>query len=393
MSKKLRVALVSAFPPGRQSLSEYGWHFANALANRDDVGQVIVIADKAMSLSYDDSNLSPKIIVVRTWEFNSVFTLLAILSAIRRMAPDCVIFNIQVASFGDREVPAAIGLFAPFFSRAIGIPSGVIMHNLISGMDLEGTKLRGKRFRKVFVQLGAHFVTAAICRASYVTVTLHTYLEYLKRTFPRANVTLVPHGTFDLGDYQWLDFRTRPKRIVTLGKFGTYKKLDTLLQAFDLLRADKDFEGYELMIGGMDHPAAPGYLKKIMTSRRADHQVHFTGYLDESEVANFFRFSRLSVFDYESTTGSSGVLNQSASFGSVPVFPNIGDFVDVCAREGLRGYNYLPSDAVSLANAMKSALLEPEACNTLAFANRQAVRQVTISDVAGWHVTQMRSFL
>ena len=46
MSKRLKLALVSAFPPGRQSLNEYGYHLALNLAQRDDVEEVIVLADK-----------------------------------------------------------------------------------------------------------------------------------------------------------------------------------------------------------------------------------------------------------------------------------------------------------------------------------------------------------
>ena len=45
MARMLKLALVSAFPPGRQSLNEYGWHLAHALAERPDVAEVVIIAD------------------------------------------------------------------------------------------------------------------------------------------------------------------------------------------------------------------------------------------------------------------------------------------------------------------------------------------------------------
>ena len=42
----LKLALVSAFPPGRQSLNEYGLHLAREMAERTDVSEVVVRADR-----------------------------------------------------------------------------------------------------------------------------------------------------------------------------------------------------------------------------------------------------------------------------------------------------------------------------------------------------------
>ena len=41
--KPLRIALVSAFPPGGKSLNEYGLHLARGLASHPDVAEVAVI--------------------------------------------------------------------------------------------------------------------------------------------------------------------------------------------------------------------------------------------------------------------------------------------------------------------------------------------------------------
>ena len=43
---ELKLALVSAFPPGRQSLNEYGLHLAREMAARSDVSEVVVLADR-----------------------------------------------------------------------------------------------------------------------------------------------------------------------------------------------------------------------------------------------------------------------------------------------------------------------------------------------------------
>jgi hypothetical protein len=95
------------------------------------------------------------------------------------------------------------------------------------------------------------------------------------------------------------------------------------------------------------------------------------------------------VFDYSATTGSSGVLHQTASYGTVPVFPRIGDFVDVCRDEGMDGANYAPGDAEGMAEAIAGLLADPEAADRIALANRAAAVGMPISEVAEVHMRQM----
>ena len=45
------LAIVTAFPPAKASLNEYGFHLTNAFARRDDIDRIIVIADKDKSVT------------------------------------------------------------------------------------------------------------------------------------------------------------------------------------------------------------------------------------------------------------------------------------------------------------------------------------------------------
>ena len=384
----LRLALVSAFPPGRQSLNEYGLHLANEMAERSDVSEVVVVADR-LSKPHQELDLSPKIRVLREWDFNSVTAGPSILRTLAREKVDGAIWNVQTATFGDREVPAALGLMAPAFARILGTPSGVIAHNILAGIDLESTHLKGQRIRQAVIKAAGSFVTRAMLSASYMTVTLRSYQEYLQAHFPKKEVHLVPHGTFDTEVRDFGPFETRQKRIVTMGKFGTYKKLDTLLAAFDILRASPVFADYQLVIGGTDHPNAQGYLAETEAARKDDEGVHFHGYIDEDDIPEFFGTARASIFDYSATTGSSGVLHQTACYGTVPVFPNIGDFVDVCRDEGLNGANYLPDDAEDMARAMRDCLGDADAANKLAMDNKIASLELPFSEVVAFHIDRL----
>lgn len=383
-----RIALVSAFPPGQLSLNEYGLHFARNLAEHPDVGEVIVLAD-ILPEPMAEVDLGPKITVRRVWRYNALGTALTICRALRAAKVDAAIFNLQTTSFGDREIPAALGLAAPMLARLSGVPSGVIAHNLIGGIDLEQTILKGQRLRQMVVRLGGAAVNGMLVRASYLTTTLQGYVDILKHAHPRADVALVPHGTFDTSQRDWRDHASRPRRIVTMGKFGTYKRLETLFAAFDILRQNPAFADLQLVVGGTDHPNTPGYVQSLAQARQGDAGIQFAGYLAEEAIPYFFENALISVFDYESTTGSSGVLHQTASYGATPIFPHIGDFVDICRDEGLEGYHYTPGSAEDMARSMAAALSNPEQAEALARANRTAAQGMPFSEVINFHMNRL----
>jgi len=153
------IAIVTAFPPSAGSLNEYGLHLVNAFAARPDIEKIIVVADK-----YDgedsELDLGPKIEVRRVWRFNNPFAGFHILRALKASNAEGTLYNLQTASFGDSEIPAALGLLTPAVSQKAGMPSGVIMHNLVEAVDLNNTNLTGRPLRQKLV--GAALMTDQI---------------------------------------------------------------------------------------------------------------------------------------------------------------------------------------------------------------------------------------
>ena len=388
MSASLRIALISAFPPGKQSLNEYGLHLAKGLAAHQDVAEVIVLAD-TVSAGTAELDLDPKIRIKRCWSFNSFATLPVLLKELRGLKADGAIWNLQMATFGDSELRAGLGLFGPLAARLTGTPSGVIAHNMVDGVDLEQTMLRGQRVRQALVRIGGRVIARALTSASYLTVTLRGYYDNLRDRHPGADVHLVPHGTFETADIPLRPLAERPRRIVTMGKFGTYKRLETLLAAFDILRWIPGNADLQLQIGGSDHPNTPGYLAELAASRKDDPGVRFIGYIAEDDIASFFADARASVFDYTATTGSSGVLHQPASFGTIPVFPRIGDFVDITEDEGIHGLYYAPQDAQEMAAQLQRALDPDAKLQLLVDANRVAAMGFPFAGVIDFHVARL----
>lgn len=97
----MKICLVTAFPPSRDALNEYGFHLARELHQIPGLSLTI--------LGDDYSSGEPELDgfrVVRCWKFNSLATPWRVLRAIRKAQPDVVWFNLGLASFGGKPLPA-----------------------------------------------------------------------------------------------------------------------------------------------------------------------------------------------------------------------------------------------------------------------------------------------
>lgn len=193
---------------------------------------------------------------------------------------------------------------------------------------------------------------------------------------------MVPHGSFPTpATVNVSPLEERPRTIITMGKFGTYKRLERTIGAVQNLNAGLGKDQIQLVIGGSDHPATPGYLDALAAKHLSDPNIVFHGYVAEEDVAGFFTQAKLAIFDYDSTTGSSGVLHQAAIYGTPAAYPMMGDFIDVTEREGLLGFNFKPLDQLALEQAIVSCLNEPQLAQSYADHNIDISKGVTMKTV------------
>ncbi len=383
------ICLVTALPPSSTTLTEYGQHLANAFQAESTAINFFALADRTDLPETGAAGLMP---VHRCWSFNSLVTPFRLLAAVRKHRPDLVIFNAHMASFGDREIPAAMGLLSVPLLRLFGFKTGVILHNVLGGVDLEHTSMRDQPVRQALTRIFGRAVLRLLLTSNYLTVTLQDYRDLLAKAGPVGHVTAIAHGSFETS--REIDFpalRNRPRRICTFGKFGTYKKLDNLIRAFRMLREMPQFANVELVIGGGNHQSAPGYIEKTIAELGDGEGIRYIGYVDEDEVPAFFHHCQVTVFDYTSTTGSSGALNQAVSYGSVPVFPAIEDFNRVCTDEGIEGINFEAGDVAGLFKVLRKVLAAPEDYQSLVERNFLSNRAFTIRDVAHFHIEKFAS--
>ncbi|MEO5935770.1 MAG: group 1 glycosyl transferase, partial [Terriglobales bacterium] len=104
----MKICLISAFPPSRKGLSEYGYHIAREL-QADPLLSVTLLSDDLGTEVKELDGFD----VVRCWHFNALTNPIKLLRAIREIKPDVVWFNLLFSTFGDRPLPAAVGLVTP----------------------------------------------------------------------------------------------------------------------------------------------------------------------------------------------------------------------------------------------------------------------------------------
>src|SRR4030088_1840025 len=110
---KLKIAIVTTYPPGKGSLNEYAYHFVRYLRHKPEVSEILLFTDDLPAgQSYPDERRNDASAIptniIPCWHFNACSNPIQILNVIKKHRPDVVLFNLQFASFGDRKIPAML---------------------------------------------------------------------------------------------------------------------------------------------------------------------------------------------------------------------------------------------------------------------------------------------
>lgn len=376
----LHIAVVTSYPPSKGSLNEYGFYFVDALRKHSDVRRLSVIADAP-------SPREP--FVDRVWEFNSPSNPVKIQKALRRLRPDAVIYNLQFASFGDRRVPAALGLLSPFLSRLSGLPTLTLLHNIFETVDLKKAGFGEKPWVEWITRRFGELFTRLLLQSDLVATTMPRYVDILRKKYKCEHVFLAPHGTLKPP----LPVQALPEipTVMAFGKFGTYKKVEVLLEAHKRL-LEKNPQ-VRLVIAGSDSPNAIGYLAGVQARYKDLPNVTYTGYVAEEDVPKIFYDATVVAFPYNSTTGSSGVLHQAGEFGRAAVMPKLGDLADLVDEEGYKAVFFEPEDAESLADALWPLIAKPEEAYALGEWNHRVASGLLLSEVIDWYILHLQEVI
>ena len=390
----MKLAIVTAYPPSKVTLNEYAYHLVKHFRQKEDITEIILLTDKTKGekdLSFSEDGC--KISVKECWEFNSYLNIVNVTKAINQTKPDAVLFNLQFMKFGDKKIAAALGLMLPLVCKLMNVPNIVLLHNILEEVDLGSAGFTSnKLMQKVYGFIGST-LTRLILQADTVALTIQKYVDVLENKYNAKNVTLIPHGTFEVTkeepDYT---LPQGPLQIMTFGKFGTYKKVDGMIEAVEKVRAKTGLD-LEVVIAGTDNPNVPGYLANVKEAYKHVPQVRFTGYVEEEEVPTLFKESAVVVFPYTSTTGSSGVLHQAGSYGKAVVMPDLGDLALLVKDEGYRGEFFEATSVESLANAIETIVTNEAYRVQLGQTNFKAANAYPMEKITDMYLNKFESII
>ncbi|MBT8287530.1 MAG: glycosyltransferase, partial [Flavobacteriaceae bacterium] len=223
---------------------------------------------------------------------------------------------------------------------------------ILEEVDLESAGFTGNKILQRTYNLIGKLLTRLILKTDLLAVTMHKYVRVLKENYGASNIKMIPHGTFELSGKPDYSLPEGPKKIMTFGKFGTYKKVEAMIEAVELVRSRTGID-LEIEIAGTDNPNVPGYLDSVKAKYAHVPNLNFTGYVEEEDVPELFSSSAVVVFPYTSTTGSSGVLHQAGSYGKAVVMPDLGDLSLLVKDEGYIGEFFDPKSVDSMSEAIQ----------------------------------------
>ena len=342
----MKVCLVTAFPPSSERLNEYGFHLAKELKKHDLIS-LTVLSDQMA----EPAEELPDFEVDRCWKFNSITTPFALLRAARKHKPDVVWFNLVFSSFGDKPIPAFLGICTAFLLRLFGFYTHITLHHVMEALDLS----KGTRFPRLYRLFGS-VATKLILFSGSVTVLLPSYRKVLLENYGGECVHLRKHGIFSAAPkFPDLSKRGNPEhRILTFGKWGTYKRPEILIEAFAKI-ADR-FPNAKLVIAGSNHPMCPGYVESLRERWKDSSRIEFQGYVPEDEIGNLFGSATVLVLPYTSAGGPSGVAHQACEFAVPIIGSDIPDFRDMAETEELAMLFYETGNPDSLAKVLADLL-------------------------------------
>ena len=367
----MRICLVTTFPPSRGGLSEYGLHIAQEL-QRNPFISLTILADELSAPERELEGFN----VVRCWSPDHPRGIARILSQIRKLKPDVVWFNLLFSTFGRNPLNAFGGLMIPFLTRIQGRYTHVTLHHLMDTVDLQDL---GVRFAYSYRLAGA-VATRMLLLSNSVSVLMPRYREILSEKYGGNNVHVRSHGILTQRP-QPPDFSRRgnPHRVLAFGKWGTYKRLELMIEAFCKLR-DK-VPNVQLVVAGGNHPQSAGYVEAVREKCNGEANIEFTGYVSEDHLADLFQSSSVAVMPYSSSTGSSGVAHLACAFSVPIVCANLPDFQQMAQGEDLAVEFHRAGDAQDLADCLINLLQDSEKLRAMALQNFSAALRMTMPTI------------
>jgi glycosyltransferase involved in cell wall biosynthesis len=364
----MKIAAITTFPPSKKPLNSFGYYAVLKFLQNPDIKQLIVLADVVEN--EEEIEISRmKLHIERCWNYNSVFSQLKLLKSIHKHNPDVIWLNLQYTTFGITPLSMFFGMLIPAYLKLMGFPLILTLHNYLAIIELDKMNIFRPSWKKMVIHFADKIIMRSITMADIIfTLSRMHYVDLLSK-YPKKNIQFVQQDLYPIGSFEPSHAKT--KNILTIGYFGTYKKLELLLDAFQIVR--QKIQGAVLHIAGCNNLLAPNYLENLKhqySNQLAN--VEFLGYVNERNIPKLFRSSNVVVITNATSGGSSGVVWLSATHGRALVIPYI-KFHKNTMDEGWKVKYYDLSSEDSLAEALIEVLNDYTLQNQLGFANHQEI--------------------
>ncbi len=169
------------------------------------------------------------------------------------------------------------------------------------------------------------------------------------------------------------------QRILAIGHWGTYKRLETLMEAFP--RVVEKVPNAKLVVAGANHHTKAGYWESIRAAQPSHLPIEFCGYVPEEDIPELYQSTSIVVMPYDSATGSSGPAHQACEYGVPIVSADIPDLREMATDEDMAVTFYKTGNAADLAEQLITILQSPELQRRMAEHNYAAGVRMTMGSV------------
>jgi len=343
----MHLAIVSPFPPAITGIGQYGYHVTRALAKSRAFSRVTVLAGSPMNGQIPNHLGITEIDYC--WQPGQGNARTAILSRVKRLNPDLVWFNLGASVFGKSPWSNISGLLTPILARQFGYPTVITLHELLELADLHALGAPGG----ALAPLGARLLTNIATHADILCLTMRQYADWLSAR--RVDCVHIPIGAYhepeimeESASHELLFFTT----------LAPYKGLETLLEAFQLLRTE--YPELSLSIAGAGHTRFPDYPRELRERFQNLEGIRWLGQIPEDDVKELFRRARLVILPYTASTGSSSVLYQCATWGRAVVASNLAETQQLVHESKLKVEFFESGNVSCLSSAIRGLLDSPE---------------------------------
>lgn len=389
----MTIAFISPYPPSLVTLNEYGYHFIRSFVGKSEIEKIYILTNHLENDTHYGRYAMESIQIIPCWHFNSYISFFQIGTQLRKIKADIVVINLQFMTFGEGKIQAALGLLTPWVCKFLGLPTIVLLHNITETVKLDTIGMASNKSKeKLLLWIGTQ-LTKLVLKADLVGLTISQYVDIIREKYKAKNIVLLPHGNFELPERNYLLDNLEEINLLAFGKFGTYKKVEVMLEAVKILEAQYPHLKFKATIAGTDNPNVKGYLEGVQKNYKEMNNVEFTGYIPEEDVEHIFMQSTFVVFPYTTTTGSSGILHQAGSYARACILPKIDDLERVVEEEGYGGAYFETDNAESLAKAVGQLIDNPIERKKYEDMNYAAAKGLPMNELAEWYILQSKELI